>query len=217
MKGAIGITLIAIILTASIVYAGFGEIGGVLNFALYPNSSQTLQWGLINDGNQSLSFTIMNKSSDFRLQAQNNLSINATPDITFYSSSWSIPPDTTEYVNVTVSSQGLKVGQKWHGLIQALATPSGNSSSGANIQLGTVKMFNINIVQTTTTTSTSTTTIPTTVSPIVPPQLNVQFETLLIIVVAAVVVIVIVYYLILRKHTKKTNVEENRKKTTKRK
>jgi hypothetical protein len=214
MKGVIGITLITIILTASIVYAGFGEIGGVLNFYVYPNSSNTLRWGLINDGNQSLPFTIMSQISQLQIRAENNLSINVTPNITFRSSSGIIPPSSTDYIDITVSSQDLKVGQSWHGMIQALATPSGGASSGASIQLGTVKMFNINIVQSTTTTSTST--IPVTTIPQPGIQLNVQFGTLLVILIVAIVVIAIIYYLILRKHSKETNaVREKKKYSTK--
>jgi len=213
MKGVLEIILITIVLTASVAYAGFGEIGGVLNFSLYPNSSQTLQWGLINDGNQTLAFTIMSQTSQLQIKAQNNLSVNVTPNITFYSSSWNISAGGTKYVNVTVSSQGLKVGQSWHGMIQALTAPSGSSSSGANIQLGTVKRFNITIVQTTTTTSTSTTSTLTTTIPQIIVQPSVPSEALIAVLVIVIVVIVIYYLLKKRKKTAKSG--ERIKKTAK--
>ncbi|MGI0100573.1 MAG: hypothetical protein ACREBH_02540 [Candidatus Micrarchaeaceae archaeon] len=136
---------------------GFGEYSGFLIYNVSINSSHSEYWTLINNYNYSVNFTVI----------QPNLTIassNVTPVLTFSALNGTIGPGQNFEINVTVfMPKGVAVNTTWHGYATAFASPTGNQSGAAKIQIGTAKYIQITsepevVIKPKTTVSTSTNT-----------------------------------------------------------
>ena len=139
-------------LVLGIALGNFGEVVGHLNYSLAPNSTQTLQWGLVNwYSNDTMQYYIMGSSY---AAGENN-----TPNITFSSSNGILTPNSVVEIQVTVNSFGIEPNQSFTGLLSAYAEPIntiGVAQGGATIRVGTSKQFTIDITADPTTTVTTT-------------------------------------------------------------
>ena len=136
-----------IILMGTTHASGFGEIASndscqCLNFTMYPNSTMSLTWGIINEfKNRSLNYT---EATMLELSS-NSPSLHA-PSISVDPNALVIAPMTILYANVTVNTTGVAPGTMWDASLLGSTQPLSNATNGIVIRLSTLKKVQIHVL-----------------------------------------------------------------------
>ncbi len=139
------IALLSIVLSPSLAYAQLGEVAGQLTMNVSIGSSNSLPFTLVNGGTAPIDFRIV-------LPTMSSSSSNAVPAVVVRPMNGTIPPGSEMVLNVTVSlpsSQGIKPGTSWTGILQAVVAGNGSviEGSGASIQEGVAKIVTVTAMQ----------------------------------------------------------------------
>lgn len=185
----------ALLVGTACAAGGFGEVAGQLNFTLYPNQAESLQWGIINAFNYSLEVSL-------GLASLNGVSPGPKPMVTVTPTSLILNgsnvsrgiSETILYANVTVNTTGVKSGTVWEGTLQANSTNPSNGATGVvRISLGTMKRFNIQVLEPPTTMTISSTT---TIAQIMLSQPSPDYTIIGIVGVVIIVIVALTLYAI---------------------
>lgn len=126
---------------------GFGEVASndtcqCLNFTMYPNTTNSMSWGIINEfNNLSLNYT-----ETMSIRPLGNFTATGTPSISVDPNALVIAPMTILYANVTVNTSGVAPGTTWDAYLLASTQPLGNATTGAIIRLSTLKNVHVHVV-----------------------------------------------------------------------
>lgn len=141
---SIAIALIGMLHASS---GGFGEVASnntcqCLNFTMYPNTTNSMSWGIINEfTNLSLNYT-----ESTSIQLSGNSAAAKMPSINVDPISLVIAPMTILYANVTVNTSGVAPGTNWDVSLLGSTQPLGNATNGAIIRLSTLKKVQVHVI-----------------------------------------------------------------------
>ncbi len=134
MDKALAIGMVLLLLGLAVVaHAQLGEVAGPLSFNVSIGSSQTLNYTIVNAGNNSINFYIKDAITS-------TIKNETTPTITASPMNGTILPHQQYSVKIDVSMpSGDKPGLLWQGTLQALESTNVTAPGGAVIQTGVLK------------------------------------------------------------------------------
>ncbi|MCL5239182.1 MAG: hypothetical protein M1286_01765 [Candidatus Marsarchaeota archaeon] len=129
--------VLTIILASGISSACIGEVAGKVSFNISAGSSQTQQMEIFNScSNLTIYFTTLTQV--------NSIPNMTTPNVVVSPSNGTLAPHQYLFLNITASMPANAIpGTVWKGATAAGQTANQTSASGANFNVGVVKLYDI--------------------------------------------------------------------------
>lgn len=191
----------------SITFAQLGEVAGPLGFTVQVGHTETLQWRLLNNGNDSIAVHVtippqLQITSNV-VQAENQ----TTPTISLYPVNATVPSHGILTINVTVFMplNNTPNQTSWEGILSAEEVSNQTNPGGAVVFAGVAKISSISAIPSTTTSSTTTSTVA-------PTAILQSSSNIIPIAIGVIVVLAIVAYAATRKKKPMSKAQARREK-----